>query len=452
MSLRVAIIGAGIMGLSLAHRLSSTGAQVTLFERERQAGGLTTYHDYGHFWWDRFYHVILSSDRHLIGYLQEIGLGDRLRWSPARSGLYARGRMYPVTSPWELLRFPLVGMVGKARLARTILTCNRIRDWRALEAVSVEEWLIGQCGRRTYEAFWKPLLLAKLGKQYTRVSAVFIWSYITRLFSTHDSAAQRNQLGYVTGGYRTVIHRLEQLIQAAGGTIRLEASIEAIDPALQGGLSLKWNGHAEHFDKVIWTGPIEAASPLANQGLVSVESSADPIEYLGVLCPVLVTRRPLLPYYTLNLADADIPFTGVIGMSSIVATEETAGLFLTYFPKYLSSDDSQLKVPDDQVRQQFVKGLRKLFPDLQEADMVALHINRAMKVQPLQVLHYSKKVPTLTTRHKDFFVLNTSQFVNSTLNNNAVIGAVNDFVQAHGRSFVAKHESYQAPVPAATVS
>ena len=45
MPLRVAIIGAGIMGLSLAERLSAAGLQVTLFEREKQAGGLTTYHD-----------------------------------------------------------------------------------------------------------------------------------------------------------------------------------------------------------------------------------------------------------------------------------------------------------------------------------------------------------------------------------------------------------------------
>ena len=78
------------MGLALAQRLSARGVRVTVLERERQAGGLTTYHDYGLFWWDRFYHVILSSDTQLIQYLHEIGLGDRLRWSAARAGLYAK--------------------------------------------------------------------------------------------------------------------------------------------------------------------------------------------------------------------------------------------------------------------------------------------------------------------------------------------------------------------------
>ncbi|MFZ1504638.1 MAG: NAD(P)/FAD-dependent oxidoreductase [Nitrospira sp.] len=435
MPLRVGIIGAGIMGLALAQRLSARGVCVTVLERERQAGGLTTYHDYGLFWWDRFYHVILSSDTQLIQYLHEIGLGDRLRWSAARAGLYAKGRFYSVSTTLELLRFPLVGIIGKLRLARTILACNRIRDWRELESVSVEEWLIRMCGRRTYEAFWKPLLLAKLGAQYKRVSAVFIWSYITRLFSTRDTTAQRNQLGYVSGGYRTVITRLEELIQAAGGTIRLNTPVQAIEPGAHAGITIKINGGHEHFDKVIWTGPIDAGSPLATQGLVSVEASADPIEYLGVVCPVLVTRRPLLPYYTLNLADADVPFTGVIGMSSIVPTDETAGYYLTYFPKYVPTGDPEFHLPDETITQRFFEGARRLFPDLRESDVVGLHLNKAAKVQPLQVLDYSKRVPRVTTRHTDFFVLNTSQFVNSTLNNNAVIRAVNEFVQEHHRCF-----------------
>lgn len=419
------------MGLSLAQRLSARGVRVTVIEREPQAGGLTTYHDYDHFWWDRFYHVILSSDTHLIQYLREIGLGDRLRWSAARSGLYAKGRFYPVSSMLDLLRFPLVGAIGKLRLAHTIVRCNRIRDWKALESVSVEEWLIRMCGRRTYEAFWKPLLLAKLGEHYKRVSAVFIWSYITRLFSTHDTTAQRNQLGHVAGGYRTVINRLERLILDAGGTIRLDSPVQAVEPGPHAGISIKSNGRRDNFDKVIWTGPIDAGSPLAAQGLVSVGPSSGPVEYLGVICVVLVTRRPLIPYYTLNLADSDVPFTGVIGMSSIVSTEETAGHYLTYFPKYVLSGGPEFQLPDETIRQRFFEGARKLFPDLHESDIVSLHINKAAKVQPLQVLHYSKLVPQVTTRHKDFFVLNTSQFVNSTLNNNAVIRAVNEFVQEH---------------------
>jgi hypothetical protein len=31
----------------------------------------------------------------------------------------------------------------------------------------------------------------------------------------------------------------------------------------------------------------------------------------------LLTRRPFCPYYVLNIADERVPFTGIIGMSSL---------------------------------------------------------------------------------------------------------------------------------------
>ena len=78
---------------------------------------------------------------------------------------------------------------------------------------------------------------------------------------------------------------------------------------------------------------------------------------------------------------------------------------------------------DDEVRSEFFAGLhgccRSSIPRRSRACT-----STALKVQPLQVLSYSSLVPRVTTRHPDFFVLNTAQFVNATLNNNEVIRAV----------------------------
>jgi hypothetical protein len=42
----------------------------------------------------------------------------------------------------------------------------------------------------------------------------------------------------------------------------------------------------------------------------------------------LVTQKPLVPYYVVNIADERIPFTGVIGMSNVVAPEGPRGVAL----------------------------------------------------------------------------------------------------------------------------
>jgi protoporphyrinogen oxidase len=332
----------------------------------------------------------------------------------------------------ELFRFPRVGAVGKIRLALSVLRCLRIRDWRELEKVTVEAWLTKLCGRHTYENFWKPLLLAKLGEHYKRVSAVFIWTYITRIYSARHSAAQREHLGHVSGGYRTVINRLGELIRSQGGDIRGEIAVKAIRPRPEGGLWIDWDGRREPFDKVICTSPVDVLRRLAGDDLLDVTRPGTGIEYLGVVCLVLVTSRPMTPFYVLNIADSRVPFTGVIGMSTVVSTEETGGLYLTYFPKYVLSDDPLLKESDKTIRKQFLEGVGLLYPELAAEEIVGAHINRAVRVQPLQVLNYSAIVPQVTTKHEDFYVLNTSQFVNSTLNNNEVIRAVDQFLAAHG--------------------
>ena len=153
------------------------------------------------------------------------------------------------------------------------------------------------------------------------------------------------------------------------------------------------------------------------------------VEYLGVLCMALVTRKPFTPYYVLNIADEQVPFTGVIGMSSLVDTAETAGLHLTYLPKYVLSDDPALERPDAEVVAEFMAGFRRMYPAFPESEIASVHLNRAVKVQPLQVLGYSGMVQPPRTCHPGFYVVNTAQFASNTLNNNEVIRSVNAFLE-----------------------
>ena len=427
--MNIGIVGGGMMGLVLAYRLRMLGHIVTVIESNQQLGGLTTYHDYGPFVWDRFYHVILPSDIHLINLIQEIGLGEQLRWRPTLTGCYIDQQLYSISNTMEFLRFPPLTIIGKFRLALTLLYGSRISNWRRLEKITVEDWLLKISGENTYEKLWKPLLLAKLGENYHRVSAVFIWSYIKRLFSARDSSLHKEQLGYVEGGYKTVFDKLEKLICQHGSQIRTGVAVEHIAPSSGGGILVEHKKTQSHFDKVIFTGPVNILQQVVANDLVKVTGDRPTVEYMGVICMVLITRQALVPYYVVNLADQRIPFTGVIGMSNLVSLQETAGLHITYFPKYVISDDPLLQQTDDELRLLFFQGIRLMFPELKSDDIVVAQINRAMKMQPLQVLNYSSHVPTIVTEHDDFFVLNTSQFVNNTLNNNTVVQHVDEFLK-----------------------
>jgi protoporphyrinogen oxidase len=429
--MKIGIIGGGIMGLSLAYRLSQQGHKVTVFESSQQLGGLATHHDFGAFVWDRFYHVILPSDKYLIQFIKDIGLAEQLRWRATLTGCYMDKKLYSISNTLEFFLFPPLTFIGKLRLAFTLLYGSRINNWQRLEKIPVEDWLLRISGKNAYEKLWKPLLLAKLGENYKRVSAVFIWSYIKRLFSARDSSLHKEQLGYVAGGYKTVFDRLADLIHTASGEIRTGVTVEYIAPHSENGICVESNSKKEHFDKVIFTAPVNVLQRVAAKDLVQIAGNGATVEYLGVICMGLITRKALVPYYIVNVADQQIPFTGVLGMSNLVSRQETAGLHLTFFPKYVHSDDPLLQKSDEELRNIFFQGLRLMFPNLQAEDIVSAHINRAMKMQPLQVLNYSQLVPKVITEHKDFYVLNTSQFINDTLNNNTVIYHVEEFLKKY---------------------
>ena len=102
---RVAIVGGGIMGMSLALRLRERGLQVTLYEARASTGGLACAQEIGGWTWDRFYHVTLLSDTKLRELLGEIGADDTLTIAVADRTvrlLHPRGYDY-----FELLRSKL---------------------------------------------------------------------------------------------------------------------------------------------------------------------------------------------------------------------------------------------------------------------------------------------------------------------------------------------------------
>ena len=437
--MKIGVIGAGWMGLVLTKRLADQDHEVHIFERDNQLGGLATYYDFGEFFWDKFYHVILPGDKALLDFLYELGLEEDMRWKETFTGVYVDDNFYSVSNTKEFLLFPPLNLFQKFRLAMTILIGSRINDWKKMEQITSEEWLIKYSGKTTYEKFWKPLLTAKLGDSYKRASAVFIWSYIKRLFEARgDSSSKKESMGYVSGGYKTALDRAEQVLSAKGVTFNMETTVEAIEPHPDGGITIRHSGGEEHFDKVVFTGPVNVLEKVTHPSLVKISGNTQSVEYMGVACMIIATEKPITPYYVLNIADQTIPFTGVIGMSTLVDINQTGGYYLTYLPKYINSTDPFLRKSDEEIQEIFFEGLFRMYPDLQEEDIKRVWINRAFKVQPLQVKQYSEIIPKTATLHPDFFVLNTSQFIQGTLNNNSVTSHVNAFVEKYSEQLNSK--------------
>jgi protoporphyrinogen oxidase len=433
-----AILGGGITGLTSAFYLLRAGARVTLFEAQPQPGGLATYFNFGAFWWDRFYHCILTSDGPLLQLIDDLGLTSKLRWTPTKVGFFADEKLYSMSSSLDFLRFRPLGLWQKARLAAGILYACRIKDGRTLEGELATEWLTRVFGEKNYQKMWGPLLKCKLGGCREQASAAFIWATITRLYSTREkNSSQQERLGYVQGGYRTVFNRLVEEIESMGGCILTDAPVRHISS--EGGkVELEVNGGKQRFDRVIATIPSRPLAAITPELQDDYVRKLNAVIYLGIVCVVLVLKRRLSPFYVTNLANEDVPFTGIIEMTNLISGEETEGRHLVYLPKYTSPGDPLFEASDDEIWTEFRKHLLRVIPDFKDSDVEKRFTFRERFVQPVPTLHYSEIVPEMETGVEGLILANTTQIINSTLNNNAMVTIARQAVETALKLSVSK--------------
>jgi protoporphyrinogen oxidase len=156
--------------------------------------------------------------------------------------------------------------------------------------------------------------------------------------------------------------------------------------------------------------------------------------YLGVACAVLALKKPLTPYYVLNIGDETVELTGVIEMTNLVDRDaETMGRSLIYLPRYLGADDERLAAPDAELIDTLVgRGLKRIFPDFSERDIDYAGVHRARYVQPLPLVGSAPAdAKRLAGFEQPFQILNTSMLTCATLNNNEVVSLVDGYVKRH---------------------
>lgn len=417
---RWCVVGGGMLGMVLAWRLAQRGRTVTLREAAPHLGGLADSWRVGDVEWDRHYHVTLLSDLRLRSVLAELGLAERIRWVETKTGFFIDHRLHPFSTAVDFLRFPPLGLWNKLRFAWSIWHTSRIRDWQRLERMTVEAWLRSCAGNRTFERIWLPLLRAKLGDNYERASAAFIWATVSRLYAARRSGLAREMFGYVSGGYRTTVNALERALVAAGVTIQRNSPVREV-ASTPPGVAIRGSDGSEVFDRVALTLPSPQLANLVPQWPEAERNRHATMPYQGICCASLVLKRSLSPYYVTNIADDRVPFTGVIEMTSLVDPRELGGRHLVYLPWYVPSDSAAFALDDDEIRRRFWAGLRVIHPTLAEEDLVAFQVSRARYVMPIPTIGFSETVPPRDTSIPGLHVVNSSQIVNGTLNVNEAV-------------------------------
>ena len=415
-ALRIAVIGGGIGGLAASHFLTSRGLKPVVFEASSQLGGLGTYFEHRSHFFERFYHIVVDSDADLVSLLAEIGLEQHLVWNESRLGFLTGGRLYPLSSALDLLRFCPLSFSARIRtgLAGLYLRASG-GEMTHLDAIRVQVWLRQLFGSQVTAKIWEPLLRAKFGEGWADVPAYYLWNRLRR-----EKGSGKEVKGYVKGGYKAVVEGLAKSIQGRGGCIRLEDAVESIE-LTEGGVAVTARGRSEIYDYCISTIPMPGL-PRLLRGELAREVPSHNLQYQGVVNVLVISKKLLLPYYWTAVVEPAFGFQGMVETTNVIPVEWTGGLHLVYLLCYAPASSPFYQLEDDILTARGLSALSNTFPQFREADIDAVRVFRAPFVEPVWPLRYLDQYPPQQIGSQRVFLCTTAHSYPKANSWNTMVG------------------------------
>jgi protoporphyrinogen oxidase len=412
-TVRIGIIGGGYAGLTAAYELQKQGYAVTVLEKYGTWGGqaatlplLGTRIEY-------FYHHLFGSDTHILGLMDELGIGDQLRWIESKVGWFSDGRIYDLVSPLDLIRFGPLNLFNRIKLGLMYLYLARVNDWQSLERITARDWILRTMGQEIYDQFWGPLLRGKFGDMADQVSMTWLWGKIKVRGSSRQGASAKELLAYPQGSFEIITQALVDHLQAKGAELRLnEAAIglttDPDNPRKVTGVVTKKGTYP--FDVVIATVPgytlLDIAPPAMDDAYADILRS---VHYQAAAVLLLASKQSLSRIYWMNIADRTMPYVAVIEHTNYVPPSEYQGRHLIYVSNYLERDDPRFRMKASELFDLYLPHLKRINPAF-DADWIEEKIVlRAEAGQPVITCDYSQRIPDHRTPIEGLYLANTLQ-------------------------------------------
>lgn len=390
--MKIAIIGAGVAGLTAAYELARAGQQVTVFEAAPVAGGLTSGFRDERWEWplERFYHHIFQTDKAIIKLAEAIGFGDRLFFRGQVTAQWWRGRGYDLNGPLQVLRFPALPLHDRLRFGLVVFYLKYVtNNWRRLERTTAAEWTSRWAGRRVYEALWRPLLEGKFGPHADEVNMAWLWARFK---------ARSFKLGYFVGGFQAFCDALLATVRRLGADVRLRSPVTAARQ-LHGGWEVIAPGMpAEHYDQLLVTGAPGLLAKLAPQLPADYLGRLRELRSMGAVVMTLALTRPLTNgLYWVNMPKDQFPYLALVEHTNFIEPEHYGGDRLIYLGDYLEPDHEYFQLSHEELLGRFLPSLKLVNPAFERSWVRASWLHREHYAQPIVPVGHSASIPPLRT-------------------------------------------------------
>jgi protoporphyrinogen oxidase len=402
---KVAVLGAGPMGLGVAYQLARDGHHPIVFEADDRIGGMTASFDFSGQSIERYYHFHCISDHAFIKVLQELGLIDKLHWVPTKMGYWYLNMLQPWGNPIALLKFKGLGLIAKFRYGLHTFLATKRDNWRPLDKVDAVSWIKRWVGAEAYEVLWRRLFEYKFYEYTSNLSAAWIWSRIRRLGRSRYNLFSE-KLGYLEGGSDTLLQAIDSDIKKNGGEIRLSQPVKRV--IIEGGIAkgVETDQGVEVFDLVISTIPLPYVPKVMADLPPLILNQFKSVKNIAVVCVIVKLKRSLTENFWLNTNDPDMDIPGIIEYSNLRPLENA----IVYVPFYMPGEHPNYAKPDEHFLNKVKSYFKKINPTLVDADFLDMRASRYRFAQPIGTPGLLDGLPKPKLPIQNLWVADTSYY------------------------------------------
>lgn len=405
---KIAVIGAGPMGLAAAYELVKQGKQVDVYEFDDRIGGMSAHFDFHGMDIERYYHYVCGKDQPLFDLMDELKMQDKLHWVDTKMGYFFNGKLYKWGDPFSLLTFPHLGFIAKLRYgAHMFFSSKRKKEqWKDLDSIDAVKWLKQGGGNKSYKVLWERLFKLKFHHYTNNLSAAWIWARIRRMGQSRRSIFQES-LGYIEDGSETLLNRLQQEIENKGGRILLNTGVTQVLSDKNNAITGVRVGNDEIlYNQVISTIPLKYVPKLIPQLPADHIKQYSDVDNIGVVCLLFKLKKQVTQNFWLNISDEKMEIPGIIEMSNLRPLSE----HVVYVPYYMPHSIEKFKWSDEQFIEEAKNYILELNPNLSESDFISHHVSRYAYAQPICQPDFLEALPPIRSSINGLFIADTSYY------------------------------------------
>ncbi len=414
--MKIAVIGAGFTGLAASLKLGEFGHEVVVFEKDENPGGLAvgfgparnaSQSDAGgekNWDWslEKHYHHWFANDNSVLTLAEKINHEVILK--RPKTSIYVKNKIYQLDSPMHVLKFPLLPILDKLRMAMTLGVLKFDPLWKPLEKFPAHEILIKTMGEKSYEMIWEPQLKNKFGDFYKEISLAWFWARIKK---------RTPSLAYPANGFLEFAQHLVKESKKKNVKFFFNTEVTEIknnNNQVLVNYTLNAKTYTLPFDKVVVTLPSFFFVNIVKDLPQDYKNKLLSLKGLGAINLVLRLKKPFLEdgTYWLSICEKNAPIMAIVEHTNFMDKKHYDNEHLVYLGNYLPADHPYMKMTADELLKIYDPFLRKINPNY-ALNAIDYSLFKAPFAQPIIPVNYSKLVPAFKTPAENVFLANIQQ-------------------------------------------